>query len=105
MGEIMYEYIPDELKKLSNWVCWQAAPDEAGGKIKKLPINPHTGDLARSNDPSTWSDFNTAVAASAGFAGVGFMFGNCEYFGVDIDGVGDEIAAFKTGENNISPNL
>ena len=29
------------------------------------------------------------------------MFGNCEYFGVDIDGVGDEIAAFKTGENNI----
>lgn len=97
----MYEYIPDELKKLSNWVCWQAVPDEAGGKIKKLPINPHTGDLARSNDPSTWSDFNTAVAASAGFAGIGFMFGNCEYFGVDIDGVGDEIAAFKTGENNI----
>ena len=42
MGEIMYEYIPDELKKLSNWVCWQAVPDEAGGKIKKLPINPHT---------------------------------------------------------------
>ena len=97
----MYEYIPNELKKLSNWVCWQAVPDEAGGKIKKLPINPHTGELARSNDPSTWSDFNTAVAASAGFAGVGFMFGNCEYFGVDIDGVGDEIAAFKTGENNI----
>lgn len=31
----MYEYIPDELKKLSNWVCWQAVPDEAGGKIKK----------------------------------------------------------------------
>ena len=71
----MYEYIPNELKKLSNWVCWQAVPDEAGGKIKKLPINPHTGELARSNDPSTWSDFNTAVAASAGFAGVGFMFG------------------------------
>lgn len=101
MGKIMYEYIPDELKKLSNWVCWQAVPDEAGGKIKKLPIDPHTGDLARSNDPSTWSDFNTAVAASAGFAGIGFMFGNCEYFGVDIDGVGDEIAAFKNGENNI----
>ena len=38
MGEIMYEYIPNELKKLSNWVCWQAVPDEAGGKIKKLPI-------------------------------------------------------------------
>lgn len=43
----MYEYIPNELKKLSNWVCWQAVPDEAGGKIKKLPINPHTGELAR----------------------------------------------------------
>lgn len=32
----MYEYIPNELKKLSNWVCWQAVPDEAGGKIKNF---------------------------------------------------------------------
>ena len=32
----MYEYIPDELKALKNWVCWSAVPD--GARIKKLPI-------------------------------------------------------------------
>lgn len=95
----MYEYIPEELKKLNNWVCWSAVQD--GGRIKKLPINPYTGGQAQSNNPDTWSDFYTAVNASARFTGIGFMFGNCPYFGVDIDHVENEIAAYKNGENNI----
>lgn len=39
----MYEQIPQELKALPNWICWDAVPDEKRGKIKKVPINALTG--------------------------------------------------------------
>lgn len=82
----MYEFIPNELKKLRNWVCWKAVPDEKSHSgISKKPINPRTGGQAMSNNPDTWSDFKTAVEASADFAGIGFMFGGSGYFGVDLD--------------------
>lgn len=97
----MYEAIPQELKILPNWICWQAVPDELRGKIKKVPINPRTGNGAMSNNPDTWTDFNTALSVSGQYSGIGFMFGNCEYFGVDIDGVSDELNAYREGEENI----
>lgn len=69
--------IPQELKKLKQWVCW------AGDK---LPKNPVTGGNAMSNNPSTWSDYDTAVQAvkKFHFDGIGFMFAP-PYFGVDLD--------------------
>ena len=73
----MYESIPDELKKVKQWVCW------AGDK---LPKNPYTGQNAQSNNKDTWSDFQTACDAVGkyGFNGIGFMFAP-PYFGVDLD--------------------
>lgn len=73
----MYENIPEELKKVKQWVCW------AGDK---LPKNPYTGGNAQSNNPSTWADYDTAVAAvdKYHFGGIGFMFAP-PYFGVDLD--------------------
>ena len=74
-----YESIPSELKALKNWVCWDDS---------KLPKNPKTGGNAMSNNPSTWSDFNTAVKAidKYKFRGIGFVFdGSNKYFGVDLD--------------------
>lgn len=97
----MYEAIPQELKDLPNWICWKAEPDELRGKIKKIPINPKTGGNAMSNNPDTWTDFQTAVRASDQYTGIGFMFGNCDYFGVDIDGVGEELEAYRQGSDNI----
>lgn len=72
-----YDSIPQELKAVKNWVCWDQ---------DKLPKNPYTGKNAQSNNPETWSDFETAVKACAtyGFGGVGFMF-TPPYFGVDLD--------------------
>lgn len=69
--------IPQELKKLKQWVCW------AGDK---LPKNPMTGGNAMSNNPSTWADYETAVSAveKYHFDGIGFMFAP-PYFGVDLD--------------------
>lgn len=86
----MYEFIPNELKKFRNWVCWKAVPDpkpDAPAKIKKIPINPKTGGQAMSNNPDTWSDFETAAEVSSDFAGIGFMFSNSGYFGVDLDNI------------------
>ena len=97
----MYEKIPGELKKLPNWVCWQAVKDETRGKIRKTPINPFTGGQAQSNNPQTWSDYETAVKASERFSGIGFMFGNCPYFGVDIDGIEREIYEYRNGNAGI----
>ena len=97
----MYEAIPQELKALPNWICWKAVPDELRGKIKKVPVNPRTGGGAMSNNPDTWTDFDTALNVSGQYSGIGFMFGNCEYFGVDIDGASEELNAYRNGGENI----
>ena len=93
----MYDNIPDELRRLNQWVCWKGEPDPAReGKIKKLPINAKTGGGAMSNNPSTWCGFDEAVKASPKYSGIGFMFAN-GYFGVDLDGCDDAIADYKRG--------
>ena len=69
--------IPQELLGLKQWVCWNS---------DKIPKNPYTGGNAMSNNPSTWSDYQTACDAvkKFHFDGVGFMFAP-PYFGVDLD--------------------
>lgn len=97
----MYEYIPQELRSVRNWCCWRADPDPGRpGKIKKVPINALTGGQAQSNNPDTWCDFDTAVAASEGLSGIGFMFSGSGYFGVDIDGVEGAIEDYRHGETD-----
>ncbi len=99
----MYEMIPQELKALPNWVCWQSEPDEkAHSGISKKPIDPKTGKLAKSNDPSTWADYDTALSASGKFSGLGFMFSGSGFFGVDLDDMPQDIEDYKNGgEKNI----
>lgn len=72
------ENIPKELQELKQWVCWS--------KNDKIPINPHNGRNAKSNDSGTWGTFNEAVDACAKYNldGIGFEFAN-GYFGVDLD--------------------
>ena len=72
------ENIPQELRGLKQWVCWQG--DD------KIPKNPYTGKNAKSNDAETWGTFNDAISACEqySFDGIGFMFAN-GYFGVDLD--------------------
>ena len=94
----MYEKIPEELKALPCWICWQGVPDDESGKLRKIPVNARDGTAAKSNDPSTWTDFNTAAAASVNFSGIGFVFdGKSGYFGVDLDGIGDSLEQFTKG--------
>lgn len=99
----MYELIPDELKALPRWVCWRAVPKETSDgltKISKEPVNPRTGGMARSNDPSTWTDFCTAVSASVDYAGIGFMFHDSGYIGIDIDDRPSELSDYRSGKTD-----
>lgn len=78
--------IPQELRKLNNWVC--------GSSADKIPKNPHTGTNAQSNNPQTWGSFSEAVEACEkyGFEWLGFMFSTENgYFGVDLDHCLDDI--------------
>lgn len=94
----MYEKIPAELKALRCWICWKGIPDDESGKLRKIPVNALDGTAAKSNDPFTWTDFDTAVEASRDFSGIGFVFdGRSGYFGVDLDGIGDSLEQFRNG--------
>lgn len=72
--------IPDELKELKHWVVH----DE-----QKIPFNPITGEPAETNNPATWESFEDCVKAymenPQGYKGIGFVFLNSGYFGVDVD--------------------
>ena len=78
------ENIPQELRNLDRWVCWQGSD--------KIPKNPHNGRNAKSNDPSTWGSFELAIEACNryDFDGLGLMFAP-PYFGVDLDKCIDKV--------------
>lgn len=66
-----------ELVALPRWVLWQAEWIDKRQKYTKRPINPHTLDLAESDNPETWGTFEQAAAAyrknQKKYAGIGFM--------------------------------
>lgn len=96
-----FDNLPDELKAVPQWVCWKAVPDpNSHSGISKIPINPRTGGRAQSNNSGTWTDFDTAVAASSRFSGIGFMFSGSGFFGVDIDDKPDALEAYRSGDKN-----
>ncbi len=93
-----YSAIPQELKTYKNWVCWQAYPDpKSHSGISKKPINPRTGGFAMPNNSDTWSDFETAVRQSGKYSGIGFMFSNSPFFGVDLDDMPNDIEDYQNG--------
>lgn len=94
----MYEAIPEELKELEQWCCFKF--QQRGEKLSKIPMDAHTGGLGKSNDESTWADFDTALAAidEYQFDGLGFYFKE-PYFGIDIDGIQSEIERYKRDQH------
>ena len=85
---VFCDNIPDELKNREQWVCWKL--EKRNGKNTKVPKRADTGGNAKSTNPDTWTDFETAIAGCEkyGFDGVGFVFaGNCEITGLDLDHV------------------
>ena len=71
---------------MKRWVTYRLYWDEKRGKYDKKPFNARTGGFAQSNNPNTWSDYDTALKVVHSYDGLGFMLGE-GIFGVDIDGV------------------
>lgn len=72
-----------KVKNITEYVQWVAWAYQ--GK-KKVPINPHTLNPAKTNDPSTWSTYEHASQVAGEHSGVGFVFhSNDPFTGVDLD--------------------
>ena len=58
--EQLRKNIPNEMLARPNWVAVKVFRDKKKDKLVKLPKDAKTGEAASPNDPSTWSDFDTA---------------------------------------------
>ena len=67
------------ISDLPRWCLWKMTQEG-----KKEPINPKTGGRAMSNEPSTWTDFDTAYESKVARDGFGFFMGG-GYAGIDLD--------------------
>ena len=79
------ESIPAELKAIPRWLLWRL--EDRAGKPSKTPYQV-SGELARVNDPDTWTTFETALAAyrAGGWSGLGIALSDDDDLaGVDLD--------------------
>lgn len=90
MVNVNYNNIPEELKKLNQWVC------AINGS--KVPMKSWENEAASSTNPKTWSDFNTALESydKHYYDYCGFVFADNGYVGIDIDCGYDEDGLLST---------
>ena len=64
--------IPRELKANASFCVWKM--EKRNGKLTKVPYNPKNAQPAKTNEPSTFADFGSAMKAYAmgGWDGIGF---------------------------------
>jgi len=108
--ENQYQNIPDELKKIPQWVCVKVYPSidkksgevitKKNGKIKlgKLPKNPKNNQNAKINDHLTWGTYSEALEGCKkyGYQNIGFAITEKDpYFGIDVDDCIDENGNFN----------
>ena len=102
MIKFNYQNIPQELRNLKQWGLFELKWVEARKKNTKITINPYDGSAGKSNDPSTWSDFDTAMRALNDVEradGLAFYFAN-GYVGLDIDHIDSNLEDWRAGDND-----
>lgn len=102
MEKFTYNNIPEELRSLKQWGLFELKWIPERNKNTKIPINPYDGSAGKSNDPSTWSDFDTAVRALKEVeraSGLAFYFAN-GYVGLDIDHIDSNLEDWRQGDND-----
>jgi len=78
--------IPAQMLEAPRWILWRL--EQRDKQPTKVPYDAKTFHHAKTNDPSTWCDYDTAEAAlksGGNFSGLGFVLGD-GFAGVDIDG-------------------
>lgn len=88
-GKEYLQNCPGVLRSQQKFICLRLTWDETKGKFTKMPINPHTGQAAKVNDPSTWGSFEEATAAIDKYGikgGIGYILtGDDNIVGIDLD--------------------
>lgn len=99
MTKFNYKTIPEELRNLKQWGLFHLKYIPEHKKNTKIPLNAYNGKKGKSNDPSTWSDFDTALRALAKYDqadGLAFYFAN-GYVGLDIDSIESDLQDYFAG--------
>jgi hypothetical protein len=97
--------VPQMLRDIPRWVCWDYMDYCDGKKPRKVPISPNGDYGVNYNDPSAWRPFDEVMqeAARRGGLGVGFVFSEEDNIvGVDLDNAYDEQAWLKPWANEIT---
>lgn len=100
-AENKIDNIPVDLIDTPNWIVWkyEEKTDSKGDvKLTKIPkqIN---GSNANTTNPNTWADFDSVVEVAEHFDGIGFVFTDSGYLGIDIDNVPEDIKEYKQHDN------
>lgn len=83
-----FQNIPEELKKLPQWVVRRG----------KVPYNPRSGYCAKAGQPETWGSFHEAVNESKNYDGIGFEFKTGGgIVGIDLDHIFTDSGAWADG--------
>lgn len=79
--------VSKRLKSKQQWICWRTQMRD--GKETKLPVDPNTNQMAKTDDPTTWGSVMDAVRAfqsNKQLKGIGFVFTEDDPFvGIDLD--------------------
>lgn len=90
MNRIDVSGIPQSLRTLNQWILWRS--EIRGDKPTKVPYQAN-GELAKSNDASTWTSFASAynTYTNGDYSGMGFVFAPAGgIVGIDLDGCRDQ---------------
>ena len=68
--KVLDEKIPQEMKDKPNWVIVRVSDNPEKGRPNKYLINVHTGKFAESDNPETWTDYETACEYAKNNGGV-----------------------------------
>ncbi len=94
---------PAKMASVNRWGLWKRESEESG-HINKLPWDPLCNQPGKSNDPSTWCNYQQARQyyhqAPTAFGGPSFYLGN-SWCLLDLDDITDTIAEHNLGEANL----
>ena len=81
--------VPEVMRNKPNWVIVRTRENMETGRLDKFLIDTHTGKFAESNNPETWTDFDTACKYAKENGGVALAYaldGKDNIACIDLDG-------------------
>lgn len=66
--------LPDEMRNKSNWVVVRTRENNDTGRLEKFLIDVHTGKFAESDNPKTWTNFDSACKYAKEHGGVALAY-------------------------------